>query len=289
MPALEEAGHRARGADREIDVTDAAALRGALRDFAPQAVVHLAALSSVALSFREPERCYRINFLGTRTLLDCVEQVCPEARVLLVGSADQYAATRPGSAGFDERTPLAPRSPYARSKAAAELLGQRRAARGLDVVRIRAFNHSGRGQDDAFVLSSFARQLAAIRRGDRPAVMRVGNLDSVRDFLHVDDVVRAYLSLLDPAAPADVYNVASERGQPIGELLASLIALAGVDPEVEIDPERWRPTDWLVGDASKLRDVTGWAPRVPIEALLQELFDDWLERDGADAEAARSR
>jgi GDP-4-dehydro-6-deoxy-D-mannose reductase len=278
VPRLLDAGHTVRGTDRELDVTRPEALASALADWPPDAVIHLAALSSVAVSWREPELCYRINFLGARHLLEAVRGHCPRARVLLIGSADQYAATRPRARPFDESMPLRPRSPYARAKAAAELLGQRHAAEGLDVVRVRAFNHTGAGQSDDFVVSSFARQLAEIRRGEREPRMRVGNLDSVRDFLHVDDVIRAYLALLDPAVPADVYNVASERAASIRDVLEGLASIAGITPEVEVDPERWRETDWLVGDASRLRHATRWQPRVALETILQELFDHWLSQ-----------
>jgi GDP-4-dehydro-6-deoxy-D-mannose reductase len=279
MPRLEDAGHQAIGVDREVDVTDATALTGALRRHRPDAIVHLAAMSSVSASWRQPAECFRLNFVGTRTLLRAVETICPSARVLLIGSADQYAPTVAGSRGLDEQTPLQPRSPYARSKAAAELLGQSAAARNLDVVRIRAFNHTGRGQPDHFVVSSFARQVADIRRGRQDPVLRVGNLESVRDFLHVQDVLDAYLALLDPAVPADVYNVASEHAISIREVLDRLIAMAEISPIIETDPERWRPTDWLLGDASKLRALTDWKPRISLQAILREVYEGWLETE----------
>lgn len=283
LPALAVAGHEPTGADREVDVTNPASIRHALEQNAPDAVIHLAAMSSVAQSWKEPAACYRLNFLGTRALLDSVEQACPKARVLLIGSADQYAATPPptgdGQAALDESTPLLPRSPYARTKAAGERLGEAATARGMDVVRVRAFNHTGAGQLDAFVVSSFARQVAAIRAGRQEPIMRVGNLESVRDFLHVDDVLRAYVALLDPNVAADVYNVASQQAITIQHLLDRLINIAGIAPRVEQDPERFRPTDWLVGDASRLRKATGWRPQITFDAILHELYEDWLERD----------
>jgi GDP-4-dehydro-6-deoxy-D-mannose reductase len=282
LPRLREAGHEAIGADREVDVTRPQDVKRALLRYAPDAVVHLAAMSSVARSWQEPGLCYRLNFLGSRTLLRTLLEVCPDARVLLIGSADQYAATRARERPFDEHTPLRPRSPYARTKAAAELLATGLAEeRGLDVVRVRAFNHTGAGQSDRFVASSFARQLAAIRLGRQAPRMRVGNLESVRDFLHVDDVLDAYLALLEPSIPADVYNVASGRASSIQSVLDMLIRISGVEPEIEIDPDRWRETDWLVGDASRLRHATGWQPRIPLESLLRELHAHWLEVEAA--------
>jgi GDP-4-dehydro-6-deoxy-D-mannose reductase len=279
LPALHEAGHAAHGSDREVDVTDRAAIAAVLAKLRPDAIVHLAAISSVAASWKAPDACYRVNFLGTRALLLAALTEVPSARVLLIGSADQYAATTPRPRPLDEATPLRPRSPYARTKAAAERLGQEAGRRGLDVVRVRAFNHTGAGQSDAFVVSSFARQVAAIRAGHQAPVMRVGNLASVRDFLHVDDVIQAYVALLDPAVTAGVYNVASGRATPIQAVLDGLISIAGIDPVVEQDPERVRPTDWLVGDASRLRAATGWRAERSLESILEELYADWLERD----------
>jgi GDP-4-dehydro-6-deoxy-D-mannose reductase len=279
MRRLAEVGHDARGADREVDVTDPAAIGAALEDFGPDAIVHLAALSSVAQSWQEPLLCYRMNFIGTRMLLRAAEARCPNARVLLIGSADQYAPTAQTAGPIDESTPMRPRSPYARTKAAGELLGKAALRRGLDVVCARAFNHTGAGQSDVFVVSNFARQLARIELGLQEPTMRVGNLESVRDFLHADDVIEAYLALLDPKVPADSYNIASGSSTTIQQVLDRLIAIAGVEPNVESDPERWRETDWLVGDASRLRAVADWQPGIPLERILEETYADWLERE----------
>ena len=272
MRLFRAAGHEAHGTDREVDVTNPVAIHAALANHAPEAIVHLAALSSVATSWREPHLCYRQNFVGTRTLLAAAHSACPNARVLLIGSADQYAPTTPAAAPLDETTPLRPRSPYARTKAAAELLGAAAARRGQPVVRVRAFNHTGAGQPDLFVVSNFARQVARIRLGHQEPVMRVGNLESVRDFLHVDDVLDAYLALLDPNVPAETYNIASGRSTSIQEILDRLIEIAGIEPRIERDPDRWRETDWLVGDAARLRQATGWQPKISLDAILHELY-----------------
>lgn len=279
LPRLARAGHDAVGIDREVEIQDARALAARIAAIRPEAVIHLAALSSVAHSLRTPDACYRVNFLGTRALLTSVAAEAPGARILLVGSADAYSATSPRAEALTEATPLRPRSPYARSKAAAELLGRLALARGLDVVCVRAFNHTGAGQSDQFVVSSFARQLAAIASGRAEPLLRVGNLDSVRDFLHVDDVIEAYLGLLDRNVAADVYQVAGGIGISIRSVLDALIGIAGIAPRIEIDAERWRPTDWLVGDATRLHRATGWQPRIAIDTLLREVYRDWRVRD----------
>jgi GDP-4-dehydro-6-deoxy-D-mannose reductase len=261
--------------DREIDVADAGAVHAHLSHTRPDAIVHLAAVSSVAASRQDPAAAYRVNFLGAHTLLEAAVRHVPGARVLLVGSGDAYGSAAPGSPPFTEAAPLRPGSPYSRAKAAADLLGATYAERGLAVLRPRPFNHTGAGQSDVFVASSFARQLVEIERGARPPRLSVGNLDSVRDFLAVDDVVEAYARLCEPDAPACAYNVASGRGLRTGDLLERLCALAKLSPRIEVDAARFRPTDYSVGDASRLRAATGWAPRVPLEETLAGLLAWW--------------
>jgi GDP-4-dehydro-6-deoxy-D-mannose reductase len=286
LPAMRDSGMEPIPSDRELDVRDTPLLSAAIEKAKPGAIVHLAALSSVADSWRDPAACFRVNFLGTRSLLAALERCAPRARLLLVGSADEYETTRPEAAPYDETAGLRPRSPYARTKAAGELLGHLAAGRGLDVVRVRSFNHTGAGQSDRFVTSSFARQVAMIEAGLQEPVMRVGNLDSVRDFLDVDDVVTAYLRLLDPAVPAGVYNVASGRPVEVRTLLTLLLELAGVEARIEMAPEFYRPTDQLVGDAARLREATGWEPRIPLRTTLSALLDYWRGEIRREADAS---
>ena len=278
LPRLRSAGAEVFASDREVDVTDRDCVRAELRRLRPDALIHLAAQSSVAASFEDPLEAFRINFLGSLNVLAAMQEEAPHGRVLLIGSSDAYGSEAGGAQPIRESAPLRPESPYARSKAAAELLGSAAAGNGFDVVRVRSFTHIGAGQSDGFVASSFARQLVEIAEGLREPVLRVGNLDSVRDFLDVRDVVEAYWRLLDSRAPADIYNVASGCGVPLRRLLDELIALAGVAPDVEIDPKRYRPPDHWVGDASRLRAATGWEPTVPLRQTLDDLLRYWRER-----------
>jgi GDP-4-dehydro-6-deoxy-D-mannose reductase len=282
VPRLEADGHEVVATDREVDVTDAGATEAALARARPDAVVHLAAQSSPAASWRVQELTFRVNYLGAHCVLGSAARVAPRARLLVIGSADAYGPGPPGAAGpLRETDPLRPRSPYARSKAAADLLAGCYARRGLDVVRVRPFNSTGPGQSDQFVAPGFARQLAEIEAGRRAPVLQVGNLDSVRDFLDIQDVVDAYVRLLDRGVAAGVYNVASGIGVRIGELLEQLLARTTARPAVESDSERQRPTDAVVGDASRLRAATGWAPRVPLGETLDRLLGDWRSRVSA--------
>jgi GDP-4-dehydro-6-deoxy-D-mannose reductase len=198
-----------------------------------------------------------------------------------VGSAEEYGPVRGEDLPLRETTPLRPASPYAVSKVAqsalAVLYGP---AGGMRVVTTRTFHHTGPGRGEAFAESSFARQIAEIEAGRRAPVIRVGNLDAVRDFSDVRDVVRAYWLLLEKGAPGAVYNVCSGHGRSIRELLDILLACSSARVDVQIDPERLRPSDTpaQVGDPSRLLTATGWTPRIPIEQTLRDLLDDWRER-----------
>lgn len=275
-PRLEAAGHGVLGFDQDtVDVTEFEAVATVVREFVPEAVVHLAAVAFVPDASRDPDLAQRVNVGGTRSVIRALESHAAQARLLLVGSGDQYPALEPGAPPLTESAALDPKGAYATSKAAAEELGHKAAERGLDVVRIRAFNHTGPGQAPLFVAPDFARQLARIEAGSQREPMRVGNLASVRDFLHVDDVIDAYIRLLDPEVPADVYNVASGRATRIGELLESLANLAGIQPQVEADQNRWRPADSRVGDPRRLEEATGWRARRPLDETLSELLAYW--------------
>ena len=149
------------------------------------------------------------------------------------------------------------------------------------MVRVRPFNHTGPGRPDRFVESSFARQIAEIEAGLRPPKMAVGNLDAVRDFLDVEDVLDAYVRLLDPEVPAGVYNVASGKGTSIRDLLDLLLAETSIRPEVKVDQARWRPADSSVGSAERLEKATGWAPTIPLRETLRRLLDGWRQAVGA--------
>ncbi len=281
VPRLLEAGWEVTATDRELDVCDRDAVGAKLEQTLPQALVHLAAQSSLAAASADPEYAHRINYGGTLSVLEGALGCASQPRVLLIGSGEQYGSALPGAAAFSENSPLAPASAYASSKAQAEQLGTSFARKGLEVVRIRAFSHSGPGQSEAFALSSFARQIAEVEAGRREPVLRVGNLDSVRDFLDVHDVVEAYLCLLDRLVEPGIYNVARGVGSRIGDLLDGLIALSGERFSIEHSPALFRPTDVSIGDASRLRSATGWKPSVPIERMLERLLDAWRRRISA--------
>jgi len=279
VPHLAARGAEVIATDREeLDVADPEAVLAAVESAAPDAVVHLAALSSVAAAERDPRRCFRVNYAAARHLLDALVRRAPRARLLLVGSGEVYGPLAAGATAFDESAPLRPATHYGAAKAAADLLGQAYAERGLAVVRARAFNHAGAGQAPEFALAGFAKQLAEIEKGMREPMVRVGNLEATRDFCDVGDVVAAYAALLDPAVAPGAYNVASGVERRIGDLLAQLMRAMGVRAEIAVEAGRVRPATRSAGAASRLRRATGWAPRVALDDTLASVALDWRRR-----------
>jgi len=265
----------------EADLTEPAAAAAVVEEVRPDRILHLAGQSSVHLSWLDPAGTLRTNVLGIVHLLDAVRSRGLRPPVLVVGSAEEYGPVRPEEMPIREETPLRPASPYAVSKVAqgalALLYGP---AGGLRVVLTRTFHHTGPGRGEAFAESSFARQLAEIEAGRRPPVLKVGNLEAVRDFADVRDVVRGYWMLLEKGEGGVAYNVCTGRGRRIRDLLDVLLAASGARVEVRVDPERLRPSDVpaQIGDPSRLRAATGWEPRIPLERTLRDLLDDWRAR-----------
>lgn len=251
-------------ADRfAVDVRDAAALAAAVDRFAPDRIVHLAALSHVGESWRRIPEYFAINVLGVEHIL-AAARGCP---VLFMSSAEVYGLVPDEAQPISELRPLSPRNPYALTKASAERLAL---AAGATVVR--SFNLIGAGQAASFALPSFAAQLAAIEHG-APPLLSVGNLSARRDFLHVDDAVAALALLAEKPQPGTVLNLASGVDHSIAELLGRLIALSGLEVRCAEDPEKLRPVDVprLCGDASRLRAL-GWEPERGVDAALADLF-----------------
>ena len=260
------------GVPTEADVTEPAAIAQALAETKPQCVVHLAALSSVADSWGTTAEVWRVNVLGTVTLLQAVKLANPEARVLLASTGQVYGMAKDSPTSEDAA--IAPISPYAASKAAAEIAGVQAREDGQDVVIARSFQHEGPGRDERFAIGSWTRQIAELETTGGGA-LKVGDLSAQRDITDVRDVVRAYRALLDPSVPAEAYNVASGSVVSMREIVEKLVAMAQVPIEIEVDPARSRPTDLPVvcGDASKLTAATGWAPRIPLDQTLADALE----------------
>jgi len=261
---------------RALDITDAGAMSAAVRELRPDAVVHLAAQSSGGASLADPVGTYRVNALGSLHLLEAVRTGAPDATLLLVGSADAYGSGGAGSL-IREEAPFHPTNPYALSKAAQDALGELYAATyRVRVVRTRTFSHTGPGQRPQFALAAFADQIARVDAGVQPPEIKVGNLDAVREYGDVRDVVAAYRALVERGEPGAAYNVCTGEGHSLRDLLERLLALAGVRATIVSDPSRVRSrdVDHVVGDPAKIRARTGWTSRVPLERTLTDLYQD---------------
>jgi GDP-4-dehydro-6-deoxy-D-mannose reductase len=259
------------------DLAEREPIARALSRWKPEAVVHLAGQSSAARSFEDPAGTFRANVLGTWNLLAALHATAPHARLLVVGSSEVYGPQPEGSRAAEE-TAFAPVSPYALSKAVADSLAEAQArGQALDVVRVRAFSHSGPGQSAVFALPGFAQQIAAIEAGRAAPVLHVGNLEVTRDVSDVRDVARAYVALLERGTGGAAYNVCRGEGVKLGDIVRRLVALARVPIRIEPDPARRRPTDvaWLVGDPARIARDTGWRAEIPLERTLADVLDEW--------------
>lgn len=272
--ALAERGDEVEGWTRAtIDITDGNAVRAALERSAPGAVVHLAAQSLPMRSWAEPGETYRVNVGGAINLLEAARALARPPRLLIAGSSAEYAEPA-GGAPIAEDAPLAPNSPYAASKTAADELARMYGRRyELDIVRFRPFSLVGPGKTGD-VCSDFAARIVAIERGAEPA-FRTGDLTAVRDMIDVRDGVAGVLRLLDAGAPGEVYNVCGGRGVAIGTVLETYRRLTAAPVAVMQDPALLRPLEHAVkiGDPAKLRGL-GWAPAIALDETLRAILED---------------
>lgn len=245
----------------------------------PEVVFHLAGQADVGLSWDDPLGTLRANAEGTMNVL-AAARTARVNRVITVTSADVYGLVTLGDLPVTEGAPMRPVSPYAASKAAADLLAQQaHLGHGQDVVRARAFNHLGRRQSERFVCPALAARIVANELSGNE-VVRVGNLEARRDFTDVRDVVRAYRMLATDGRAGVAYNVCSGRTVTIAEVAERLLKMASHSMRLEVDPALSRPVDVpeLRGDPSLLRETTGWMPEHNLDETLSEVLNDWRGR-----------
>lgn len=260
----------------ETDITDRDAIIEGLRAADAEVVYHLAAQADVGGSWTNPIETLRVNVEGTMNVLDAA-RLAGCRRVVAVTSADVYGTVTEADLPLRETQRLRPVSPYAASKAAADMVCiQAALGHGLDVVRVRAFNHLGPGQSDRFVASAIASRIAACER-DGTATVRIGNLEARRDFTDVRDVVRAYRALMVDGEAGEAYHVCSGVDRSVRDLTDILVGHSTTDIVLETDPALLRPVDLKVlrGDNSKISERTGWSPTIPIEQTLEDLLEFW--------------
>ena len=263
------------------DIADSYSIYSAMKETQPDVVFHLAAQSFVPFSWSAPLETIRTNIDGTLNVLEAIRKVDSVKRIQFAGSSEEYGHVLPEESPVKEDQPLRPLSPYGVSKVACDLLCyQYGKSYNLGVIRTRTFNHTGPRRGKEFVTSNFAHQVASIAKGKSPPVIKVGNLDAVRDFTDVRDIVNAYMLAIEKADVNEVYNIGSGTGVKIGDVLNTLIRLGNTKVEVLQDPERIRPSDvqYLLCDSSKFRAITGWEPTIPFERTMRDLLDYWVSR-----------
>ena len=283
-PSEHHDGISLEGVDRieAADLLDDEALGGAVERLAPDAIYHLAAFSNPESSLTYARKTLETNILGTQNLLEAAKATGAAPKVLLVGSAQQYGRVDETAQPITEERDQKPLTPYSVSKASQELLGQRYfLSERLPVFWTRSFNHTGPGQADVYVCSSFARQVAEVEKGARSSEIQVGNLAARRDFLDVRDVARAYSAILERGQPGRAYNVCRGEAVSIQEVLDTLVELSSVNVEVTVDPERYHALDapLIVGDVTRLHGDTGWTPRFSLKQTLEDLLNDWRSKE----------
>lgn len=269
--------------DTVLDITDAKSVEEAVQRCAPDHIIHLAAMAAVTSSHKRPDLAFEINTLGTMNLIRAMEAHAPDGRLVFASSSEIYGRSFKSGKALDETAPLAPANPYAISKAAADLAVQEAAHRSIRATILRLFNHTGPGQGEAFVLPSFAAQIARIEAGQQAPVMHVGNLSAERDFLDIGDVLDAYRNAIEQAPdlePCEVFNIASGQSRSIRSLLDKMLEGAQTPIKVELDPARLRPSDTprALGNPARAKAVLGWSPRRSIDDTIMHLLNDHRAR-----------
>ncbi|HEY0661745.1 MAG TPA: GDP-mannose 4,6-dehydratase [Lysobacter sp.] len=260
-----------------FDIRDAAQTMDLVSRERPDAVIHLAAQSFVPRSFEDPKETIEINVLGTLNLLQALKACGFDGRLIFASSGDVYGLVPDDALPVDETRVPEPRNPYAVSKVAAEQLClQWHRAFGTDVIVVRPFNHIGPGQDARFVLPALARQVAAIASGRAGPVIRAGDIDITRDFTDVRDVVNAYARLLAAGMAGRTYVVGSGQERRIRDLLHMMCRIKGIDPDIEQDQQKLRPSEQrrMQANISLIRADTGWMPVIPMEQTLMDILED---------------
>lgn len=259
------------------DVRVPSAIKKVLEDIRPDRIYHMASMSYVPAATADWEQAFATNVFGTLHLFESVKELRSNPRIICVGSSEEYGAA--AEMPIREAAPLQPVTMYGVTKAAAGLLGHAFARKdGLDVLRVRPFNHIGPRQKSRFVCSSFARQIWEIEAG-RPAVLKTGNLEAQRDFTDVRDTVRAYHALMEQGDSGEVYNICSGKAVSIKSVVEILRRMTDVSFTVEVDPSRYRtePPVAYCGDHSLLTRKTGWVPQIPLEQSLKDILAYWRE------------
>lgn len=262
------------------DLCDPGAVSGLLAEFRPEAIYHLAGQAFVPTAWADPWDTLENNIRPQLNILQAMVAQTSQARLLVVASNEVYGHVPLEELPVREDTSLRPDNPYGVSKVAQDVLAlQYHLSHGVDVLRVRAFNHIGPRQSPYFVAASFSKQIAEIEAKRIAPIIKVGNLDAQRDFTDVIDVMRAYALLVEHGAPGEAYNVGTGQAHSIGYLLDVLLDYTEADIRIEQDPVRMRPSDVpiIYADNKKLRKQTGWSPGYKFEDSLRRTLDYWRD------------
>lgn len=263
---------------KECDITDAYCVRKAINDIEPDIIFHLAAQSFVPSSWSSPVETMQTNVIGSMNIFEAVRNCKNDPIIQIAGSSEEYGMVYENEVPITEDNPLRPLSPYGVSKVAMDLLGyQYHQSYGMKIIRTRAFNHTGPRRGEVFVTSNWAKQIAMIEAKKQEPIVKVGSLDPIRDFTDVRDMVRAYWLSTQKCKYGEVYNICSERGIVMKDLLELLFKLSKIKANVEEDPSRMRPSDVkiLVGSCEKFKKETGWRAEIPFEKTMEDLLNYW--------------
>jgi len=262
----------------ECDIRNYNNLKKIIEKVQPDEIYHLAAISFVPTSLKNPKLTFDTNLYGTLNLYQSIIELKYNPKILFVGSADEYGIVNENDLPIKEDCPLRPINPYSISKVSADFLSYFYFKNYyLNIIRVRPFNHIGPRQSPEFVCSSFAKQVAEIEKGLKEPIIKVGNLEAKRDFTDVRDMVRAYWLTMQKDEKGEVYNICSERTVQIKELLNNLLELSSKKIKIAKDPKRIRPSDnpILQGDCSKFRRRSGWKPEIPLDKTLKDILEYW--------------
>lgn len=271
---LKSAGHSVLAP--RIDLLNATDVEGSLAKINPEGVIHLAAIASVGESISSPAKILRNNILAQLNLLETLRRKNSPARILIIGSADEYG--KGSDQSIDEETSFMPSSPYAVSKISQDFLGLQYFLKyGMKIVRVRPFNHIGEGQTLGFVVPDFVKQIVDIEKSGQSGTMLVGNLETIRDFTDVKDMVRAYELALTKGIPGEVYNLGSGQGIQIKNLLNTLISMSKAKIIIKTDSSLFRAGEQskLICNSQKFQKLTGWKTEVPLEDTLLRVLEWW--------------
>jgi len=272
------------------DIRDGYSLRAAFQEAKPDVIYSLAAQSFVKESWNSPLETLSTNILGTCNVLEAVRSDCFDATVVVAGSSEEYGLVKPEETPIKETNPLRPMSPYGISKTATDYLGRLyHMSYGLKVIVTRSFNASGPRRGEVFATSNFAKQIAEIEILDKEPVIKVGNLEALRDWTDVRDIARAYWLAAMKCKPGEGYNICQGRTWTVRAMLEMLLAASKVKIRIEQDPARLRPADVpiLLGSAEKFKLQTGWSPVIPFEQTLSDLLDFWRAKTKAQKKALK--